>query len=36
MNIGDMKARLSSQGIARNNRWIATVFPPRGLTTTLG
>jgi len=33
MNIGDMKARLSSQGIARNNRWIATVFPPRGLTT---
>ena len=32
MNIGDMKARLSNQGIARNNRWTATVFPPRGLT----
>lgn len=34
MNIGDFKARLSNQGISRSNRWTATVFPPRGLTST--
>lgn len=34
MNLTEFKTRVSKQGLARNNRWACTVFPPRGLTST--
>ena len=34
MNIGEMKAKLSTQGIARDNRWLCRIYPPKGLTST--
>jgi len=34
MNLGEFRAKLSSEGIARNNRWMCSIFPPRGLTST--
>tara|TARA_B100002019_G_scaffold291259_1_gene310913 strand:- start:536 stop:1234 length:699 start_codon:yes stop_codon:yes gene_type:complete len=32
MNLGEFQATVSSQGLARNNRWLARIYPPRGLT----
>jgi len=34
MNIKDFQSQMSSQGLARNNRWVCTVYPPSGLTAT--
>lgn len=34
MNIGEMKSKLTTQGIARDNRWLCRVFPPPGLSNT--
>ena len=34
MNIGEMKSKLTTQGIARDNRWLCRVFPPPGLSST--
>jgi len=34
MNIGEFKANVSSQGLARNNRWQSIIYPPKGLTST--
>ena len=34
MNLGEFKATVSRQGLARNNRWMARIYPPRGLTST--
>lgn len=33
-NIAEMASRLSTQGIARDNRWLCRVYPPPGLTNT--
>ena len=34
MNIGEMKSKLTTQGIARDNRWLCRVYPPPGLSNT--
>lgn len=34
MNLQQFKGQVSSQGIARTNRWVCRVFPPSGLTST--
>ena len=34
MNLGEFKATVARQGLARNNRWQCIVYPPRGLTST--
>ena len=33
-NVGEMKAALSANGIARDNRWLCRIYPPKGLTST--
>lgn len=34
MNIGEMKSKLTTQGIARDNRWLCRIYPPPGLSNT--
>tara|TARA_E500000318_G_scaffold15603_2_gene16033 strand:- start:30063 stop:30764 length:702 start_codon:yes stop_codon:yes gene_type:complete len=33
-NVAEMTSRLSTQGIARDNRWLCRIYPPPGLTNT--
>lgn len=32
MNLTEFRATVNKQGIARNNRWLCRIYPPRGLT----
>lgn len=32
MNIREFQGQVSKQGLAKNNRWICTIYPPSGLT----
>ena len=34
MNIGEMKSKLTTQGVARDNRWLCRIYPPPGLSNT--
>lgn len=34
MNIGEFQAVVRKQGLARNNRWLTRIYPPKGLTST--
>ena len=34
MNIKDFQAQVNSQGLSKNNRWVCTIYPPSGLTST--
>ena len=34
MNIKEFQGQVSKQGLAKNNRWVCTIFPPSGLTAT--